>query len=409
MYKPNKVGMNMEFYGYVRPNGEVGTRNYVLVIPSCRVCNIIANRIVSYTVGTKAVITTGEVCRHSKDRKRLSDIYVGLAKNANVYATIILSLKRNNGYPEVKAEKLKERIDESNKPCTIIYLDDCGTQDRLVEEGIAKVREYVRQASVMKRQKAPLSALQIGVKCGWSDATSGISGNPAFGKAADLLVDAGGTVLFSETTELIGAEDQVAARCVNTNDAKRLLEMVAQNEAAAKATGEDIRTINPIPANIAAGITTLEEKSLGAVRKAGSRPIVGVLEYCQRPTKKGLHFMDGWASAFSLPVSLAAAGCTVTLYQLGGGDLPNDPPMLGTNTAIVSPLMYVTGNYITAKKAQRSIDFSSGGILTGECSLDEAGQALFDKIISVASGEYAKGETVRYQDQIEPYFLGPVF
>ena len=400
----------MEFMGYIRPNGEVGVRNHVLIIPSCRVCNIIASRITGYTVGTKAVITTGEVCRHSKDRKRLSDIYVGLARNANVYATIVLALKKDNGYPEVRAEQLMRRIDESGKPCTILYMDECGGQDRLVEEGIALAREYVRQASCVMRMPAPVSALQIGVKCGWSDATSGISGNPAFGAAADRLVDAGGTVLFSETTELIGAEEMVAGRCVNPEDGKRLLEMVAAVEAAAKATGEDIRTINPIPANIAAGITTLEEKSLGAVRKAGSRPIVGVLEYCERPSKHGLHFMDGWASAFSLPASLAAAGCVITLYQLGGGDLPqNDPPMLGTNTAIVSPLMYVTGNYRTAQKAARSIDFSSGGILTGACTLEEAGEALFQKIISVANGEFARGETIRYQDQIEPYFLGPVF
>ena len=402
--------MKDSFYGYVRPNGEVGVRNHVLVIPSCRVCNIIANRIAAYAVGVKAVITTGEVCRHSRDRQRLADIYVGLARNANVYATIILALKKDNGYPEVRAERLKKRIDESGKPCVILYMDDFGGQDRLVEAGISQARLYVQEASRLRRQQVPISRLQIGVKCGWSDATSGISGNPAFGVAADMLVDAGGTVLFSETTELIGAEEIVAQRCVDPADGKRLIEMVAAVEAAAKATGEDIRTINPIPANIAAGITTLEEKSLGAVRKAGSRPIAGVLEYCQRPSKNGLHFMDGWASAFSLPASLAAAGCVITLYQLGGGDLPRyDPPMLGTNTAVVAPLMYVTGNYRTAEKAERSIDFSSGGVLKGEYTLEQAGEALLEKIISVASGEYAKGETIRYQDQIEPYFLGPVF
>ena len=398
--------MKDSFYGYIRPNGEAGVRNHVLVIPSCRVCNIIANRIAAYAVGVRTVITTGEVCRHSRDRQRLSDIYVGLARNANVYATIILALKKDNGYPEVRAERLKARVDESGKPCVILYMDECGGQDRLVEEGIAQARQFVQEASRMCRQPVPISRLQIGVKCGWSDATSGISGNPA----ADMLVDAGGTVLFSETTELIGAEELVAQRCVNPADGKRLLEMVAAVEAAAKATGEDIRTINPIPANIAAGITTLEEKSLGAVRKAGSRLITGVLEYCQRPSRPGLHFMDGWASAFSLPASLAAAGCVITLYQLGGGDLPQyDPPMLGTNTAVVAPLMYVTGNFRTAEKAKRSIDFSAGGILKGECTLEEAGEALLEKIISVASGEYAKGETINYQDQIEPYFLGPVF
>ena len=119
--------------------------------------------------------------------------------------------------------------------------------------------------------------------------------------------------------------------------------------------------------------------------------------------------MNGWASAFSLPASLAAAGCAVTLYQLGGGDLPNDPPMLGTNTAVIAPLMYVTGNYITAEKAKKSIDFSSGDVLLGKKSLEKAGKELLEKIVSVASGELARGETVKYQDLIEPYFLGPVF
>ncbi len=402
--------MKKVFWGYIRPNGDVGVRNHVLIVPACRVCNIIAKRIADYVVGVKTVITTGEVCRHSKDRKRLSDIYVGLAKNANVYGTIILALKPDNGYPEVRAEALKTRIDESGKPCVVLYMNEAGGQDRLVENGIATAREMVRKASLEHRQEVPLGKLKIGVKCGWSDATSGISGNPSFGAAADKLIDAGGTVIFSETTELIGAENYVAERCVNPDDAKRLLEMVNAVETAAKATGEDIRTINPIPANIAAGITTLEEKSLGAIRKAGSKPIVGVLEYCQQPTKPGLHFMDGWASAFSLPASLAAAGCVITLYQLGGGDLPdNDPPMLGTNTGIVAPLMYVTGNYITAEKASRSIDFSAGEVLRGKMTLDEAGESLLEKIISVADGEYAKGETIKYQDQIEPYFLGPVF
>ena len=401
--------MKNYFEGYLRPDGKAGVRNYVLIIPSCRVCNIVAKRIEDYVVGVKAIMTTGEVCRHGKDRKRLSDLYVGLAKNPNVFGSIILALKKDNGYPEMRAENLKRRIDESGKPSIILYMDAEGGQDRLVEKGISEAREYVRLASMEKRKRLPLSMLQIGVKCGWSDATSGISGNPTFGVAADLLVEAGGTVLFSETTELIGAEEFVSKRCVHQKDAERLLEMVEEVESAAKATGEDIRTINPIPANIAAGITTLEEKSLGAVRKAGSKPIEGVLEYCEQPTTHGLFFMNGWASAFSLPASLAAAGCAVTLYQLGGGDLPNDPPMLGTNTAVIAPLMYVTGNYITAEKAKKSIDFSSGDVLLGKKSLEKAGKELLEKIVSVASGELARGETVKYQDLIEPYFLGPVF
>jgi len=268
----------------------------------------------------------------------------------------------------------------------------------------------VHQAPLVRREPVSMDKLTIGVKCGLSDATSGIAGNPSFGKAADLLIAAGGSAIFSETVELIGAEQDIAARCANAADAKRLLEMVAEVELAAKRTGEDIRAINPLPSNIAAGLSTLEEKSLGAVRKAGTSPIVGVLEYATQPSRKGLHFMDGWQSSFSLPMSLAAAGCQISIYQLGGDDLPsNDPPMLATNTGVVAPLMMITGNPRTASKAKRSIDFSSGAIITGESTVEQMGEALYAKIISVASGELTKGETIRYSDPLEPYFLGPVF
>lgn len=401
----------MTFWGYVRPNGEVGARNYVLIIPSYRIINIAAKRICDYVFGTRAIVTTGEVSRHTKDRERLARIFTGLARNPNVYAVIILGAKNDgSGYKEFLATRLTEEIGKSQKPVSVLTVEESGGLERLVEDGIALARQYVHDASLIRREPVPLSALQIGVKCGFSDATSGISGNPAFGLAADKLIREGGTVLFSETTELIGAEQDVANRCVDPKDAARLLAMVEEIEEAAKRTGEDIRQINPIPANINAGISTLEEKSLGAIQKAGSMPIQGVLEYAQRPGKKGLHFMDGWASGYSLPVSLAAAGCQVTLYQLGGGDLPsNDPPVIATNTGVVAPLMFVTGNPRTAKKAPRSIDFSSGAVLTGEETLEEAGEKLFNKIVSIAGGELAKGETVNYMDPIEPYFLGPVF
>jgi altronate dehydratase large subunit len=146
------------------------------------------------------------------------------------------------------------------------------------------------------------------------------------------------------------------------------------------------------------------------VRKAGTSPIVGVLEYATQPSRKGLHFMDAWESSSSLPMSLAAAGCQITVFQLGGDDLPGkDAPVLATNTGVVAPLMTITGNPRTAIKAEHSIDFSSGAIITGESTIDQMGEALYTKILSVASGELTKGETIRYSDPLEPYFLGPVF
>jgi altronate dehydratase large subunit len=398
------------FLGFPRPGNMAGTRNYVLVIPAGRLLNIAATRVHNYVNGTKTVITGGENGRHKKDRERLARIFVGLAKNPNTYATIVLGAKENFGYREVDPYVLADEISKAGKPVEVLTVEQSGGLKRLVENGIALARHYVHLASSVQRQPVPIDRLTIGVKCGLSDATSGIAGNPSFGKAADTVIANGGSAIFSETVELIGAEQDVAARCVDPADAKRLLALVSEVEEAAKRTGEDIRAINPLPSNIAAGLTTLEEKSLGAVRKAGTSPIVGVLEYATQPTKKGLHFMDGWQSSFSLPMSLAAAGCQISIYQLGGDDLPSiDPPMLATNTGVVVPLMMITGNPRTAKKAEDSIDFSSGAIVAGESTVEQMGEALYAKIVSVASGELTRGETIRYSDPLEPYYLGPVF
>jgi altronate dehydratase large subunit len=403
--------MKTTFLGFPRPGEMAGTRNYVLVIPAGRVLSIAATRVTDYVTGTKTAITGGgEVGHHKRDRERIARLLIGFAKNPNTYATIILGARKDFGYREVEPYSLAHEIAKAGKPVEVLTVEESGGLERMVEEGIALARRYVHQASLVRREPVSADKLAIGVKCGWSDATSGIAGNPAFGKAADLLIAAGGTVIFSETTELIGTEQDIAERCVDKADAKRLLAMVSEIEEAAKRTGEDIRAINPVPSNIAAGITTLEEKSLGAVFKAGTSKIVGVLEYATQPTKKGLHFMDGWMSAFSLPMSLAAAGAQISLYQLGGEDLPsNDPPMLATNNAVVSPLMMITGNPRTAGKAERSIDFSSGAVITGEATIDAVGEALYAKILSIASGELTKGETIRYSDPLDPYFLGPVF
>jgi altronate dehydratase large subunit len=172
------------------------------------------------------------------------------------------------------------------------------------------------------------------VKCGSSDPTSGIAGNPAFGNLVDRVVGGGGTAIFSETVEIIGAEDELAKRAVSPQVAEGLYRFVRRAEEAAATIGEDIRTINPIPENIAAGITTLEEKSLGAIAKSGTVPLQGVLEYCQQPPGKGLYFMDGWMSSFSLPMAWLRPAARWFSIRLEGRDcpiriLPYTPPTPG--------------------------------------------------------------------------------
>ncbi len=399
-----------EFLGYERADGRVGIRNLVLILPATRVCNLMAGRIEQAVTNTKALITTGEYGRTIADRERLFSFLTGIATNPNVAGIVLLGVQEGYGYAEFQLERMTAAIAKGapGKPLAVVEAASEGGMHRAIEKGIIEARRLVYETSRLKRKPLPISMLSVGVKCGDSDATSGISGNPAFGRMTDMLVNAGGTVIFSETVEIIGAEHLLAQRCKTPEVADRLLTVVREAEELASSVGDDIRTVNPIPENIAAGISTLEEKSLGAICKAGSVPIEGVLNYCEKPPGPGLYFMDAWMSSYSLIASFAAAGCQMAFYQLGGQELPEiDPPLSAINPGVVIPMHTITGNPSTARKAHKDIDFSSAAVLEGSMSLDEAGSALLDLARDTASGAFTRAETVDFSDPLDVYYQGP--
>ena len=398
----------MEFWGYYRPDGSVGVRNHVLILPATRNVNYICHRIALAVPGVTTFYTTGEYGRTGGDRKRLARFLTGIARNPNVANVLLIGMPHGYGYPEFQTDALAAEIARSGKRLEILNVDRCGGLEGTVVQGIRLARELVREATAMRREAAPLSKLTIGMKCGDSDATSGLAGNPALGRAVDRLIDAGGTALFSETLELIGAEQTLVQRAKTPEVAQRLLRLIADWEARAASIGEDIRTINPIPENIAAGITTLEEKSLGAVEKTGTRELSGVLDYCERPGEPGLWLMDAWMSSYSLLPSFAAAGAQIVLYQLGGNELPpEDAPLSAVDPGLVAPLLTISGNPRTAKAAGDYLDVSTGGVLLGTETLDAAGEHILEEIVRTASGRAARGETMRYPEPFEVFFEGP--
>ena len=398
----------MEFWGYYRPDGSVGVRNHVLILPATRNVNYICHRIALAVPGVTTFYTTGEYGRTGSDRKRLARFLTGIARNPNVANVLLIGMPHGYGYPEFQTDALAAEIARSGKRLEVLNVDRCGGLEGTVVQGIRLARELVREATAMRREAAPLSKLTIGMKCGDSDATSGLAGNPALGRAVDRLIDAGGTALFSETLELIGAEQTLVQRAKTPEVAQRLLQLIAKWEARAASIGEDIRTINPIPENIAAGITTLEEKSLGAVEKTGSRELSGVLDYCERPGEPGLWLMDAWMSSYSLLPSFAAAGAQIVLYQLGGNELPpEDAPLSAVDPGLVAPLLTISGNPRTAKAAGDYLDVSTGGVLLGTETLDAAGERILEEIVRTASGRAARGETMRYPEPFEVFFEGP--
>ena len=398
----------MEFWGYYRPDGSVGVRNHVLILPATRNVNYICHRIALAVPGVTTFYTTGEYGRTGGDRKRLARFLTGIARNPNVANVLLIGMPHGYGYPEFQTDALAAEIAKSGTRLEILNVDRCGGLEGTVVQGIRLARELVREATAMRREAAPLSKLTIGMKCGDSDATSGLAGNPALGRAVDRLIDAGGTALFSETLELIGAEQTLVQRAKTPEVAQRLLRLIADWEARAASIGEDIRTINPIPENIAAGITTLEEKSLGAVEKTGTRELSGVLDYCERPGEPGLWLMDAWMSSYSLLPSFAAAGAQIVLYQLGGNELPpEDAPLSAVDPGLVAPLLTISGNPRTAKAAGDYLDVSTGGVLLGTETLDAAGERILEEIVRAANGRATRGETMRYPEPFEVFFEGP--
>ena len=398
----------MEFWGYYRQDGSVGVRNHVLILPATRNVNYICHRIALAVPGVTTFYTTGEYGRTGSDRKRLARFLTGIARNPNVANVLLIGMPHGYGYPEFQTDALAAEIARSGKRLEVLNVDRCGGLEGTVVQGIRLARELVREATAMRREAAPLSKLTIGMKCGDSDATSGLAGNPALGRAVDRLIDAGGTALFSETLELIGAEQTLVQRAKTPEVAQRLLRLIADWEARAASIGEDIRTINPIPENIAAGITTLEEKSLGAVEKTGTRELSGVLDYCERPGGSGLWLMDAWMSSYSLLPSFAAAGAQIVLYQLGGNELPpEDAPLSANDPGLVAPLLTISGNPRTAKAAGDYLDVSTGGVLLGTETLDAAGEHILEEIVRAANGRATRGETMRYPEPFEVFFEGP--
>jgi altronate dehydratase large subunit len=397
--------MTMEFLGYPRPDGAFGIRNHVLVIPG----SLVGGKISEFVPGTVTTNTAnlGGGCT-SRDREAAARVLIGLGRNPNVASVIVHGNTDGGGYPELRMSRLADEIAKSGKPVVKIEAAKEGGTLEAIKRGIEAARELVYEASRVRREPAPLGKLTIGVKCGSSDPTSGLAGNPAIGYLFDRVVDAGGVAMFGETTEVIGAEHIVAKRAVDDDVARELLARVRFIEERALATGEDIRTVNPVPANIAAGISTLEEKSLGAMHKSGHRPIQGVLNYAEIPSGRGLYFCDNWMSRNSIFVGYAASGAQLTLFQYGGGGVPG-VSVLDPSTAVVAPLMWCTANPITRERTKGSLDYYSGTVIEGVETPDEAGERLVRQVCDIASGTLTRCETVSFAEPFEVYTIDPVF
>ncbi len=258
-----------------------------------------------------------------------------------------------------------------------------------------------RKLATQTREEFDISELVLGLECGGSDPTSGIASNPSVGKASNLLIDAGGSSILSETTELIGAEHLVAARCVTQELADKLVYMVKRVEEKSIGYGVDLRGTQPTPGNIEGGLTTIEEKSLGCIYKAGDKPVVGVLEYSEPvdPENHGLYFMDTPGEDIDSITGMVAGGAQIVVFTTGRGTPTGCP---------IAPVIKVTGNTGTFEKMPDNIDINAGKVITEGASLDEIGREIFEMMIRVANGDLTKAESLGHKE-FGIYRIGDTF
>ena len=376
----------MNFMGYRRPDGKAGIRNKVLILPTC-VCSSETCRIVADQV-EGAIYTSNQAgCSEVEQNLKICyDMYSGFAANPNIYGTVLIGLGCEGCTPDKMADAIREK---TNKPLAVVVIQDEGGTVNAINKAVKYAREFVQEASLVQKEEIPLSELFIGLECGGSDATSGLAANPVVGKVSDLVVDNGGSAVMSETTEFIGAEHILVKRAATPEIKKQIIGICKNLEEHLANVNQNLRTGQPTPGNKEGGISTIEEKSLGCIYKGGTRPIVEVLDYAQMPTKKGALIMDTPGFDVASVTAMVAGGCQLVIFTTGRGTPTGN---------IIAPVIKVTGNAKTYKNMKDNIDFDASLVLSGEKTIDERGQELFEEMLEVANGKVTKAEAFGFNE-----------
>lgn len=379
------------FMGFRRRYASVGVRNIVAVISAMDNTNACANRITNIVADTVPITTPFGRTQIGHDFEMTLRTLAGIGAHPNVAAVLVLGLSL------VSANALADRIRPSGKPVEVLGLQEAGGTMALTMAGVRVAADLAVAASEQMREPCDFSELVIAVECGGSDTTSGLASNPTVGLFADRFIDAGGTIILSEPAEFMGAEHILAERAVNPSDADRIREMVQWFEDEAKRNGVDMRGTNPTPDNIAGGLTTLEEKSLGAIAKGGSRPVVEVIDYSEEPTKQGLVIMNTPSAACESMTGLLGGGSHMIIFSTGRGNAIGAP---------ISPTVKITGNPHTAASMQENIDVDVSAIISNSEPLTIASERLWDEMVKVAQGKLTRCEVLQ-EDQLSVSRFGP--
>jgi len=371
--------------GYPRPDGRVGFRNHLLVLPQVVCANHVASLIARELPGAQALPHEHGCAQLGTDFRQTVRTLTNMGRNPNAGAVLLVGL----GCETMQHENILEDIAATGKPVERIMIHEAGGTTPAVERGRELARSLLEKLAAQKREEVGYESLIFGTKCGSSDATSGLCANPVLGAASDLVVEAGGTVVLPEAPEWIGTEHLLTERAAAPEAAQDILEAVAFWEKQGRRQGYDVRGANPTPGNKAGGITTLEEKSLGCILKAGGAPIEALYDYGEIVDRRGLVLMNTTGYDVETIAGVVAGGAQALAFTTGLGTPVGAP---------LCPVLKITANTRTFAHQRDDFDLCVGGVLEGAESLAQAGLRVFEELAATLNGKLTRSEALGHTE-----------
>jgi (2R)-sulfolactate sulfo-lyase subunit beta len=374
--------MDLQLTGYRRQNGQVGVRNYVLIIPIDDISNAAVEGVASLIRGTYALTHPYGRLQFGDDLDLTMNTLIGMGSNANIAGCIVIGIEPK------WTEWVANGIAKTGKPVESFSIERYGDL-KTIEMASRAAMKMVQYATELQREPITMGDLIVSAKCGESDTTLGLASNPAIGRVFDRMLADGATAIFGETSETTGAEDKIAERCINDEVRAEFLKTFQDYQDFIIGTGADLLGSQPTQGNIRGGLSTIEEKALGNVAKMGKCEVTSVLKPAEAPAGPGLHFMDSSSAAAEQVTLCAAGGSVLHFFTTGQGNIIGNP---------IIPVMKISANPLTVTTMPEHIDVDITAMLRLEMTLDEAADAVMEMMAHNINGRLTAAEALRHEE-----------
>ena len=378
MIKPQ----DLKLFGYRRPDGRFGARNHVLIIPVDDISNAAAEGVARLIKGTMALPHPYGRLQFGEDLELTFRTLAGQGRNPNCAAAVVIGIEPN------WTDRIVKEIAKTGKPVAGFSIERAGDL-KTIEAAARKAKEFVHYATELQREPFTVKDLVMSTKCGESDTTSGLAANPTVGRVFERLADAGAKLIFGETTEVTGGEDIIMEKCVTPEIAAQFKAAFDDYQRLIESQGVSLLGSQPTEGNIRGGLTTIEEKALGNIQKAGRCKIVDFLKPAEEPRKPGLSFMDSSSAAAEMVTLCAAAGSIVHYFPTGQGNVIGNP---------ILPVIKLSANPLTVATMSEHIDVDLTGLLRIEINLDQAADLALQMLERTINGRMTAAETLRHDE-----------